>query len=78
MSDKDKIMEKVYFDPAGFGSINAILKDAKVYDKNITYDDVKQWKDNNVERKHNSEVRTVLWLATPVRNIRWTSCFSVI
>jgi vancomycin permeability regulator SanA len=42
MSDKDKIIEKVYFDPAGFGSINSILKDAKVYDTNITYDDVKQ------------------------------------
>ena len=41
----------MYFDPAGFGSINSILKDAKVYDKNITYDDVKQWKDKNVERK---------------------------
>ena len=60
MSDKDKIIEKVYFDPAGFGSINSILKDAKVYDKNITYDDVKQWKDKNVERKTNSEVKTVL------------------
>ena len=45
MSDKDKIIEKVYYDPAGYGSINATLKDAKTYDKTITYADVKNWKE---------------------------------
>ena len=29
MDDKIKIIEKVYFDPAGFGSIAETLKDAK-------------------------------------------------
>ena len=42
--DKTSIIEKVYFDPAGFGSISEILKDAKKYDKSITYEDVKKWK----------------------------------
>ena len=51
MSDKDKIIEKVYYDPAGYGSINATLKDARSYDPSITYEDVKSWKERNVERK---------------------------
>ena len=42
--DKTSIIEKVYFDPAGFGSISETLKDAKKYDKTITYEDVKKWK----------------------------------
>ena len=42
--DKTSIIEKVYFDPAGFGSISETLKDAKKYDKSITYEDVKKWK----------------------------------
>ena len=42
--DKTSIIEKVYFDPTGFGSISETLKDAKKYDTSITYDDVKKWK----------------------------------
>ena len=44
MDDKIKIIEKVYYDPGGFGSITTTLKDAKKYDKSITYEDVKKWK----------------------------------
>ena len=44
MDEKTKIIEKVYFDPAGYGSIAETLKDAKKYDKSITYEDVKKWK----------------------------------
>ena len=44
MADKNKIIEKVYYDPAGYGSISETLKDAKKYDKSITYEDVKKWK----------------------------------
>ena len=44
MDDKIKIIEKIYYDPAGFGSISETLKDAKKYDKSITYEDVKKWK----------------------------------
>ena len=44
MDSKNKIIEKVYYDPGGFGSIASTLKDAKKYDKSITYDDVKKWK----------------------------------
>ena len=50
---KDDIISKVYFDPAGYGSINETLKDAKKYDNSITYEDVKKWKDKHTERKTN-------------------------
>ena len=42
MTDKNKIIEKVYYDPGGFGSITATLKDAKKYYKSITYEDIKK------------------------------------
>lgn len=41
--DKNDTIAKVYFDPAGFGSIKETLKDVHKYDKAITYEDVKQW-----------------------------------
>ena len=50
---KDDIISKVFFDPAGYGSINETLKDAKQYDSSITYEDVKKWKDKHTERKTN-------------------------
>jgi hypothetical protein len=49
--NKDEIIEKVYYDEAGYGSINETLKDAKLFNKDITYADVKKWKESNVERK---------------------------
>ena len=50
-SEKDKIIAKVYYDLAGYGSVAATLEDAKKYNSNITYDDVKRWKERNTERK---------------------------
>ena len=50
---KDDIISKVDFDPAGYGSINETLKDAKKIDDTITYDDVKNWKEKHTERKTN-------------------------
>ena len=52
-SEKDKIIAKVYFDEAGYGSIAATLTDAKKYDPSITLEDVKKWKERNTERKTN-------------------------
>ena len=53
MTEKDKIIAKVYYDQAGYGSVAATLADAKKYDSSITYDDVKKWKERNTERKTN-------------------------
>jgi hypothetical protein len=52
-SEKDKIISKVYYDPAGYGSVASTLADAKKYDPTITYADVKKWKDSHSVQKHN-------------------------
>ena len=49
--DKDKIIEKVYNDPLGFGSHHNTLKDARKLDPTITLHDIAKWKNNNTERK---------------------------
>ena len=41
---KIKAIEKIYYDPAGFGSIKETLKDVKKYDPSFTADDIKKWK----------------------------------
>ena len=50
-SKKDETIAKVYYDPAGYGSNQATLKEAKQIDKTITIDDIKHWKAKNTERK---------------------------
>ena len=52
-SKKNEIISKVYYDTAGYGSVANTLADAKTYDSTITYDDVKKWKERNIERKTN-------------------------
>ena len=52
-SEKDKIISKVYYDTAGYGSVAATLADAKHYDPSITYADVKKWKDTQTVQKNN-------------------------
>ena len=50
-TEKDKIIEKIYYDPAGYGSKQITLVDARKIDKTITSDDVNNWFQKNVERK---------------------------
>ena len=59
--DKNKVIEQVYNDPLGFGSIKNTLKDVRKIDRTITLQDVIKWRENNIERKtqlkgHNSFV----------------------
>ena len=53
MQTKDDIIEKVYTDPSGFGSIKNTFNDAYKIDKSITIEDVKLWIDKNTQRKTN-------------------------
>ena len=53
MEDIDKIIEFVYTDPAGFGSIQQTLKEAKKLNKDISLDDVKLWIDKNTHKRNN-------------------------
>jgi len=51
--DKDKIIEKVYNDPLGFGSHHNTLKDARKLDPTITLQDIAKWKMIIQKEKHN-------------------------
>ena len=53
MSNKQSIISKIYFDKSGFGSIKTTLDDARKVDKSISINDVKQFFNNNVEKKSN-------------------------
>ena len=52
---KDEIINKIYYDLGGFGSMKTTLEDAHKYDKTITLNDVKAWFNKNVEKKQNKE-----------------------
>ena len=49
--EKNKVIEKVYNDPLGFGAIKNTLEDARKIDNTITLQDAIPWKENNIERK---------------------------
>ena len=51
MSDKQKIINDIYFDRSGYGSKATTLKDARQKDKSITMDDVNEFFRTNVEIK---------------------------
>ena len=51
MSDKDNIINDVYYDRAGFGSQRTTYLDAENKDPSITMQDVKDWFSENIERK---------------------------
>ena len=51
MSEKQKIINDVYFDKAGFGSKQRTLDEARRKDKSITMDDINEFFKKNVEQK---------------------------
>ena len=51
MSKYDGLLKKIYYDPAGFGTIQETYKDVKKKDATITINDVRDWFERNVERK---------------------------
>ena len=50
-AEKDKVIDKVYYDTAGYGSVQATWQEAKVIDPTITLDFVKSWFSGNVQVK---------------------------
>ena len=50
-SEKQKIINDIYFDRSGYGSKAVTLKDARVKDKSITKEDVEEFFSKNVEIK---------------------------
>ena len=51
MSDKQKIINDVYYDRSGFGSKAVTLADARKRDKTIKMEDVNEFFRKNVEEK---------------------------
>ena len=51
MSDKQKIINDIYFDRSGYGSKATTLKDARLKDASITMDDVNEFFRKNVDIK---------------------------
>ena len=51
MSEKQKIINDVYFDKAGFGSKQRTLDEARKKDKSITMNDINEFFKKNVEQK---------------------------
>ena len=49
----DSIIKKIYYDPAGYGSMADTFKEAKKVDSSIKFSDVKDWFERSVQRKKN-------------------------
>ena len=47
----DGLIKKVYYDTAGFSTVQETYKDARKVDSSITVKDVRDWFERNVERK---------------------------
>ena len=48
---KLEVIKNSYYDLAGFGSIQDQLKSAQARDKSITLNDIKEWRNKNLEKK---------------------------
>ena len=51
MTKYDGLIEKVYYDPSGYGTAQEIHKDANKIDRTITIHIVRAWFERNVEGK---------------------------
>ena len=50
--NKNEIIAKIFYDPAGYGSITQTLKDAKKIDPSITTEDVKKMERSKHRKKN--------------------------
>ena len=73
--DKNSVIKKIYYDPAGFGSMQATLKDARAKDKTITLNDVKAWFKSNVEQKRNLKGYNSFVVDGPFEEFQVDPCF---
>ena len=51
--DKDNIINKIYYDPSGYSSIQKTYQEARDKDSSITLKNVKEWFAKNVDRTKN-------------------------
>ena len=72
---KIDLITKVYYDPAGFGSLKQTLEDAKKHDSTITAKDVKDWKDKNVQRTTQLRGDNSFIASKPYEEFQMDLCF---
>ena len=60
MTKFDGLIKKIYYDPAGFGTVQETYKEVKKLDSTIKVSDVKDWYERNIDRKNNLEDSTVI------------------
>jgi hypothetical protein len=51
MTKFDGLIKKIYYDSAGFGTVQETYKDVKKLDSTITINNVRDWYERNIERK---------------------------
>ena len=51
MTKYDGLIKKIYYDPAGFGTVQETYKEVKKLDSTIKVSDVKDWYERNIDRK---------------------------
>ena len=73
--DKNEIIRRMYYDPAGFGSMRSTLKDAQAKDKTINMNDVKAWFKRDVEQKKNLKGYNSFVANEPFEEFQVDPCF---
>ena len=70
-SNKQKIINDIYFDRSGFGSRENTLKDAREKDKSITKEDFEEFLRKNVEEKRKPRGENSFVAPHAILNISW-------
>ena len=68
MSEKQKIINYIYFDRAGFGSKATTLKDARAKGPSIRMEDVDEFFRKNVEVRRKARGENSSFLQSPIMN----------
>ena len=70
MTKFDGLIKKIYYDPAGFGTVQETYKEVKKLDSTIKVSDVKDWYERNIEGKNSSADLTVISVRDLVMSMR--------
>ena len=70
MTKYDGLIKKIYYDPAGFGTVQETYKEVKKLDSTIKVSDVKDWYERNIDRKNNLEDLIVILVKGLLMNLR--------
>ena len=74
MSERQRIINDVYFDRAGFGSKSRTLAEAREKDKTITMGDINEFFRKNVEQQRRPVGQNSFIAPIPHMSIKWI-CF---